>query len=143
MERESEIAVRVSSTIPLWSYEVSLHGGEDRVEADAVTGFPSTNVTVELWMRGLDPLAPGTPFSYATALNDHTFVLRNFGEFELYVAGESAGPTGFLLPDSQWHHIAATWRHHDGECRQMQVYAGRMERPISQKRLCLPLTCRC
>ena len=110
-----------NSTLPQapanWGNALSLDGNDDRVQISALTSFPATNITVEFWMRTSDASKQGTPLCYATSTSDNSFLLLDYRNFQIHVAGQASAASGVSANDGQWHHIAATWSSASGACQ--------------------------
>lgn len=80
-----------------------------------VKSFPSTTVSVELWMNSPSTTVEGTPFGYHTSVSGNTndLILYNYNNLAIYVNG-AAVSTGVKLNDGVWHHVVVTWRSSDG-----------------------------
>jgi hypothetical protein len=100
-----------------WGNALSFDGYDDRVQVTDFTGFPTTQVTVEFWMRSANATKAGTPFSYATAGVENALLLFDYRNFEIQVAGHASGQSGVSANDGQWHHVALTWSSSSGDCR--------------------------
>lgn len=92
----------------------------DIVEVNSFSGFPATQLTVELWVKSDDVDKAGTPFSYATSTSvNNEVLLFDIRNLSVYVNNVSTGVTGLSFNDGRWNHMAVTWRSSDG---QVQVY---------------------
>ena len=56
----------------------------DFVKIENVNNFPSTEITVELWVNSANTSKDGTPFSYA-ADTDNEFLLYNIKNLAVYI----------------------------------------------------------
>ena len=82
---------------------------------NSVNNFPSTEITVEFWMRTSDVENAGTVFSYATQSSNDEFRISDYRNLEVYVKGTGMNlQTSVSANDGDWHHIAVTWRSVDG-----------------------------
>lgn len=96
-----------------------LNGASDYALRNPVSGFPTSAITVEFWMKSSDKVRRGTPFSYAVSgdFNDaNEFTIYNYNTFLIYRASQSTN-TRIGVTDGQWHHVAVTWRSSDGDTR--------------------------
>jgi len=72
-----------------------------------IRNFPSTEITVEFWMKSpSSPAKNGTPFSYG---GGNEFLIYNYNNFEIYIGGMGRA-TGVSANDNNWHHIAVVWK---------------------------------
>jgi hypothetical protein len=97
---------------------LKLDGKDDHVIVNPVSGFPTNAITVEFWMKSSDESRGGTPISYASTQSDNDFLIYNYQNFEIRVAGaSSAFLTQTSANDGYWHHIAVTWQSSDGQLK--------------------------
>jgi hypothetical protein len=87
--------------------------------ANPFNGFPSSDFTVELWMRSSDTANDGTPISYATSnggagYND--FILYSYRNLDPVIRGLD-NYSGVAANDGSWHHLAVTWQQSSGALR--------------------------
>ncbi len=76
-------------------------------------GFPTTAITVSLWIKAGGRNASPTPLSYGTAGDLDAFQLYDVDPLIVYVSGSSA-TTKVNLHDGLWHHLAVTWESANG-----------------------------
>lgn len=89
-----------------------------RVRCDAVSGFPASQLTVELWLKTTD--TSGTILSYSQDANGTDQIrLNNPSSLKFRVGSATAVDTAQAVNDGQWHHIAATY---DEAATTAQVY---------------------
>ena len=102
---------------------------DDCVVINPFSGFPSSEITAEFWMRSSDTTRNGSPISYCSAGNNNDFLVYNYNSYSVYVAGDNVN-TGISINDGNWHHIAVTWRSSDGQTKLyrdgLPVYTGAM-----------------
>jgi hypothetical protein len=111
---------------------LSFDGADDYVIKNPFNNFPSTEVTIEFWMKSSDTTKSGTPFSYG---GNNEFLIYNYRNFEIHIAGSSTGATGVSANDGSWHHIAVTWKSSDGSLKLYkdgtQAYSGTLQQGYS------------
>lgn len=108
------------------------------------TGFPSTEVTLELWMQSIDICAAGVAFSYAAGpygVLDNALLLFDYNNWCGHTSSSRASlqiallhrgiavmedqgsmkdhRSGISSTHGQWTHVAITWRSADGR---VQLY---------------------
>ncbi|MCX6799375.1 MAG: LamG domain-containing protein [Candidatus Diapherotrites archaeon] len=83
---------------------------------NAFSGFPTTEITAEFWIKSSDATRDGTPLSYASSQSDNDFLIFNYRGFSIYRGSSSVG-TAVSANDGAWHHIVVTWRSSDGQAR--------------------------
>ncbi|XP_069112079.1 sushi, von Willebrand factor type A, EGF and pentraxin domain-containing protein 1-like isoform X2 [Argopecten irradians] len=77
------------------------------------------SITVCMWLRSVDTMNYGTPFSYAVETNDlywqenNMFTLSDYGQLTLYVHGDVA-VTNVGVNDGRWQHICVAWQSSGG-----------------------------
>jgi prepilin-type N-terminal cleavage/methylation domain-containing protein len=102
---------------------------DDYVVINPFSGFPSSEITVEFWMRSSDTSRNGSPISYCSAGHNNDFLIYNYNSYSVYVDGDNVN-TGISPNDGSWHHIAVTWRSSDGQTKLYRdgqpVYTGAM-----------------
>ncbi|MCD6507989.1 Ig-like domain-containing protein, partial [Candidatus Poribacteria bacterium] len=95
---------------------LKLNGGNDHVELNSFSDFPTNAITVEFWMRSSDKAKKGTPISYGSA---DDLLIYDYGDLKFRIAGEQVTPsdssTKVPVNDGRWHHIAITWQSSDGQ----------------------------
>jgi Pentaxin family len=97
---------------------ISMDGNNDFVIANPLTGFPSTALTTEFWMKSTDTSKAAGVISWAVIGSDNEFQVRDaFNNLLIY---RPLSVTTNVRPnDGAWHQIAVTWRSMDG---QVQVF---------------------
>ncbi len=88
-------------------------GVNDYIIINPVNNFPTTEISVEFWMKSSDTNRDGTPISYASSNSDNDFLIYNYKSFSIYRARNYRN-TGVSANDGKWHHIVVTWRSSDG-----------------------------
>ena len=88
----------------------------DYVIKNPVNDFPTTEITVEFWMKSSDTTKDGTPISYGVTGNTNEFMLFDYTAFRPHIKGSSIS-TGVSATDGIWHHIVCTWRSFDGQLK--------------------------
>ena len=83
------------------------------VIVNPISNFPTTQVTIEFWMRSSDNSHEGTPISYASTKSHNEFLLYDYGNFEPSIHGSNIH-TKISKNDGIWHHVAMTWQSVDG-----------------------------
>lgn len=105
--------------------------GNDYVIKNPFNNFPSTEITIEFWMKSSDTTKAGTPFSYG---GNNEFLIYNYRNFGIYIGGPYVS-TGISANDGSWHHIVITWKSLDGNVRVykdgVQKYSGTLQRGYS------------
>ena len=91
-------------------------GNNDNVIKNPINNFPSSEITVEFWMKSSDTSKLGTPISYAISGQDNEFIVYNYNNFRIFTNGNSI-LTNISATDGNWNHIAATWRNSDGQTK--------------------------
>lgn len=92
------------------------------VIVDPVRSFPSTEITVEFWMKS-DSAGSRAPISYAYPVPDpgsdvdNGFLVFNYNNFVIYICGANTGVTNVSAGDGKWHHIAVAWKSDGGDMR--------------------------
>jgi len=89
-------------------------GSNDYIQLNPATSFPTSEISVEFWMKTSDTTKNGSPFSYAIASQNNEFLIFNYRGFSIYIRGSGRG-TGVSANDGNWHHIVVTWRSSDGQ----------------------------
>jgi hypothetical protein len=114
-ERGTNYSETLSFVMPHPAAQTALQfdGVDDHVKLQPFSGFPSTNITVEFWMRATDPTKEGTPLSYAASNHYNEFLIYNYNAIRMHIATEYID-TGISLADGEWHHLAVTWSSADG-----------------------------
>ena len=108
---------------------LSMDGNGGIVAVNAITDWPSDDITVTMWLRSVDMTRAGTLLSYqapkALSLSptgDRTFAIVDHRRPRL-VIGESGtaamfategADLGLDLADGMWHHVAVSWSNGDG-----------------------------
>lgn len=112
----------MGSVLPDWvggktSYGQALHF-EQSVKQWAVCSnfdeFPSTEISVCLWVRSSDVTHAGTPFSYAVPSQANHFLIHDYNNIRIFIQGVFV-ITGVSFADGAWHHLGVTWRSATGE----------------------------
>jgi len=103
---------------------VQLNGDIDcYVMANPVAAFPSTAMTISMWLLDLSPqdtFQESTLFSYATTREQNEIVISvdPFGSparsVQVMLAAED-WDTDVVLPAGSWQHVALTWENASGE----------------------------
>jgi hypothetical protein len=103
---------------------VELNGDIDcYVMANPVAAFPSTAMTISMWLMDLSPqdvFQESTLFSYATTQEQNEIVISidPFGtparRVQVIVA-TAEWDTGVVLPGGSWQHVVVTWDNGSGE----------------------------
>ncbi len=87
----------------------------DYVIASTMAGFPTTAITVEVWVKSDGTnIKKGTPFSYAVSGTDDEFVIFNYNDLTIFIDGNQRS-SSVSVNDGEWHHIAVTWENSAGE----------------------------
>lgn len=73
------------------------------------SGFPGTDITVELWVRSTNTTKAGSLVSFATAGSANTFLIYDHRNLTVWINNASSEATGVSLNDGGWHHLAVTW----------------------------------
>ena len=94
---------------------LSFDGSDDYVIKNPFN-IPSTEITVEFWMKSSDLHKDGTPVSYAVSSQSNEFLIYNYKNFGVAIKNSWAG-TGVAANDGNWHHIAVTWKSLGGQIR--------------------------
>ena len=100
---------------------VTLDGSTyDFVSRSGVVDHPTSEITVEFWMKSSDATGNGTPLSYSAGGTDKEFAIDAYGGFKIHINQTEESPgnvlsTGVAANDGDWHHIAVTWRAIDGQ----------------------------
>jgi hypothetical protein len=92
-------------------------GVSSRVQKAGLTGFPTTAITTEFWVRTAGPAGRGL-FSYSSATADNEWTLFSPDNLRVHVGSAGAGAivdTGVAIHDGQWHHVAVSWRNTDSQ----------------------------
>lgn len=89
---------------------IHFDGANDYMVVSNFANFPTTNITVEFWMRSGDISKNGTPFSYfSTNPVQSIFSVESYQNFKIWVNRTNAS-SGISANDGTWHHIAVTWQ---------------------------------
>ena len=88
---------------------LQLDGKDDYVIVEPMNDFPTTEMTVEFWMKSDDTTRAGTPISYAVDTNINHFMFYNYRNFHFRIVGARTGDTNVSANDGHWHHLAVTW----------------------------------
>ena len=124
-----------SSDKMIGTSSASFDGVDDVSIINPYNNFPTTEITLEFWMKSSDNLNSGTPVSYAAGSSDNEFLVYNYNNISIYRGAESLN-TGISVNDGMWHHVAVTWRSSDGQANLFKdgslAYTGNFEagRPI-------------
>lgn len=95
----------------------SLNGTvSDYAIKNPVSSFPTSAITVEMWVKSSNLTKNGALFSYA-ASTDNDFLIYNSQNLAIYRGAAVGGSTGMSVNDGRWHHIAATWQGSSGVTR--------------------------
>ena len=95
---------------------IGFDGTDDYIIKNPVSNFPTTEITIEFWMKSSDTTKNGTPISYASSASHNDFLIYNYRSFSIYRGGSSVN-TGASANDGKWHYIAVTWRGSDGSTK--------------------------
>ncbi|MBI9083088.1 MAG: DUF4347 domain-containing protein, partial [Desulfobacterales bacterium] len=100
------------------SYALSLAGtATDYLIKSNFDSFPTTEITVEMWVKTSDTVNDGSLFSYAVPGQPNEFLLFNYRnlspEIDATKAGGESG-SGVAINDGAWHHVAWTWENTAG-----------------------------
>jgi Concanavalin A-like lectin/glucanases superfamily len=109
-------SVCVTTPSTIGNEAISLSGADSRLVIPSFANFPSTTVTVELWVRTTD--TNGAIFFYsAGAANLDAFRLGNPTSLTLKVNTTHELTSTASINDGNWHHVAATWNGSNGAAR--------------------------
>ena len=89
----------------------------DYVIINPFTNFPTSTITVSIFIKTLVSPDQATVLSYATSAANNNEFLLNYPANLNIVAHNVSQFSGVSVKDGSWHHVAATWRSSDGECR--------------------------
>ena len=90
-------------------------GGDDYVISSNLNNFPSTNITVEMWLKTNNQNSDETPFSYAIPGTDNELWIYDLNNLRLRCFGGGNINTGVSFDDGLYHHLAFTWTSISGE----------------------------
>ncbi len=93
------------------------NGTDTRVQRGALTGFPTTAITTEFWVRTAGPDGRCI-FSYSSSTADNEWTLFSPNNLRIHVGSAGAAApldTGIAINDGQWHHVAISWRNSDSQ----------------------------
>jgi fibronectin type 3 domain-containing protein len=78
--------------------------------------IPGDSLTMEFWMRGTDAGRDGWVMCYAAGsdLSEALLGIGDISDLRVRVGGVETHGSGVGLDDSEWHHVAVTWRSSDG-----------------------------
>jgi VCBS repeat-containing protein len=93
---------------------ISLDGNANYVIRNPFSGFPTTAISAEFWIKTADTTKGGPAISYAVTGSDNEFLVYDYRNFTIY-RGLSLVATGVSANDGAWHHIVVTWRSSDGQ----------------------------
>ncbi len=100
-------------------YALHLEGtATDYLVKSGFDGFPTTGLTIEMWVRTDDAEHDGSLFSYASAGSPNEALLFNYANLSPEINDAKAAGnegTGVAVNDGQWHHVAWTWESATGE----------------------------
>ncbi len=100
---------------------------DTHVDVFNFSGFPTTQISVEMWILQNDPGGSDqpTPFSYGVGSGaaSNEFLLRDTTNLIVHVKDVQYS-TGINLADGTWHHLAVTWRSANGE---LKIYVDGVE----------------
>ncbi|XP_033755862.1 LOW QUALITY PROTEIN: sushi, von Willebrand factor type A, EGF and pentraxin domain-containing protein 1-like [Pecten maximus] len=77
------------------------------------------SITACMWVRTVDTMNYGTPFSYAVETNDlawqesNMFTLTDYGQLKLYIHGDVV-VTSVGVNDGRWQHVCVAWQSSGG-----------------------------
>jgi RHS repeat-associated protein len=86
--------------------------GQTSVTMESVEKFPVDGLTVSCWIKSGDSQPGAVLFSYGAKPGDNTrrLWLKNPANLEIGFGDSGTGPTGVIVNDNRWHHIAFTLR---------------------------------
>jgi|GEM_PF-2627286 len=96
-------------------FALSFNEINERVNITNFQDFPTSDITVSLWMNTTDVTRSGGIFSYALGGtgNDNEFLIYNQKNLTVYCK-QSYISTGIAINDDSWHHVAVSWQNSDG-----------------------------
>ncbi|GMX58432.1 MAG: hypothetical protein MCSN_0860 [Candidatus Microsyncoccus archaeolyticus] len=87
----------------------------DYIIKNPINDFPTSQISISLWLNSSDTTKEGTLISYATGHSDNEFLIY------IYVSSISVYPnfrsTGLVFNDGKWHNMFFTWTNTDGSVR--------------------------
>ena len=116
------IAVFTCQSVVLAQNKVlSLNGENDScLIVNPINNFPTTQVTVEFWMRSSNNVNEATYISYASSANSNDFLIMD-SKWQSHQQNVIAHIGGLLIIDTAttinniiWNHIAITWQSSSG-----------------------------
>ena len=88
----------------------------DYVIKNPFNSFPTTEITVQFWMKSSDTSKDGTPISYAILDQSNELLIFNYKGFIIFIGGPSQS-TGVSANDGLWHNIVVTWQSSNGHLK--------------------------
>jgi len=97
---------------------LAFSGANDVVTMPRFEGFPSNEITVELWAKNSGQPQGETLISYASTNSFNDLILINPLDWDIWIDGSRQPVNGApAINDDQWHHYAVTWKSEGGELR--------------------------
>lgn len=87
-----------------------------RVQMTSFSSFPTSEISVEYWMKSSDQTEKGTVFSYAVPGTDNEFLIYDYQDLDIYI-NQAAIDVGVKLTDGIFNHVVVTWKSSNGSLK--------------------------
>lgn len=117
LNRAIGVALVALLTLTASASTLRFNGTNTRVQRGSLTGFPTTAITTESWIRSAGP-ASRCIFSYSSSTADNEWTVFSPQNLRIHVGAAGASAvldTGISIMDGLWHHVAISWRNSDSQ----------------------------